>query len=214
MKIDLCYPFLLECCAQTNDMQWKNIFEDLAYGITPYGCFITKDSLACNLKTREFLYRLIPKDPAVLFHDITNLLRNKLNIMTREDIIREKEFIPLTEKMTSWSSIKKKNLRDALIEIFVIEKKNTFDLTLNQIKSLYSLINLGFLFKVLSSEDVIMNEGRIESIKGIDFQKCKINLNIDIFNMNVSSVPEIILGKKSMSEDWVKFLEHLQKNLL
>ena len=36
----------------------KYIFEDLAYGKTPYGAYFNKDFLCCSFKGKEFSYKL------------------------------------------------------------------------------------------------------------------------------------------------------------
>ena len=55
MKYKLIYPFFIECLQYTSDKFWKNVFEDLAYGITPAGTYINKDFLTCNYKDKEFI---------------------------------------------------------------------------------------------------------------------------------------------------------------
>ena len=48
--LELVYPFFLKCCEYTDDIFWKFVFEDLAYGKSPYGTYITKNFLCCNYK--------------------------------------------------------------------------------------------------------------------------------------------------------------------
>ena len=43
IKKDIVYPGFIECLQFTEDIFWENIFEDLAYGKTPYGTYISKD---------------------------------------------------------------------------------------------------------------------------------------------------------------------------
>ena len=60
----LVYPFLLKCCAFTNDNFWKYVFEDLAYGKPPYGTYITHNFLCCKYKDKEFSYKICDKKSA------------------------------------------------------------------------------------------------------------------------------------------------------
>ena len=58
IKKEIIYPIFLECCQYTTDIFWENVFEDLSYGKTPYGTYITKDFLCCNYKEKEFSYKI------------------------------------------------------------------------------------------------------------------------------------------------------------
>ena len=77
IKKEILYPVFLECLQFINDAFWENIFEDLAYGKTPYGTYINKDFLCCNYKNKEFSYKIEKKDPKTLYNDIYSLLGNK-----------------------------------------------------------------------------------------------------------------------------------------
>ena len=55
MKRELLYPFFIDCCAFTEDKFWKSVFEDLAYGIAPYGAYVSKGAIMCNYKDKEFI---------------------------------------------------------------------------------------------------------------------------------------------------------------
>ena len=66
MKKELLYPIFLECCQYTSDIFWENIFEDLAYGKTPYGTYVSKNFLICNNKKKNFSYKITFNDPKTL----------------------------------------------------------------------------------------------------------------------------------------------------
>ena len=59
--VELIYPFFIDCCKYTDDIFWKFVFEDLAYGKTPYGIYLTKNFLCCNYKGKEFSYKIDSK---------------------------------------------------------------------------------------------------------------------------------------------------------
>ena len=63
IKREIIYPIFLECCQFTDDKFWENVFEDLAYGKTPYGTYISKDFLCCSYKKKEFSYKIEKKLP-------------------------------------------------------------------------------------------------------------------------------------------------------
>ena len=67
-------------------LSWKYIFEDLAYGRTPYGTYITKDFLCCNYKGKEFSYKIdTTKTGEQLYNELYNILFNKFGLLSIED---------------------------------------------------------------------------------------------------------------------------------
>lgn len=215
MKPELIYPFFIECCKYASDRYWKSIFEDLAYGITPYGTYINKDFLTCNYKDKEFVYKIQKKNPKDIYNELYYIFKTKLSLMSREEIIQKKDDINnnLEDINTydDWASIKKKNLKEVMIERFVIEVKSKYNLTTKQSKNLVSIIFLGFVFKVFISSDVKVKEGKIECINGLDFSEGKIILKKNIYDMQVNVSPEILLNKKFMSDEWDRYVCDLQK---
>ena len=89
---EIVYPIFLECCQYAENTFWENIFENLAYGKTPYGTFISKDFLCCNYKKKEFSYKIERKCSKLLYQEVYNILTKKLGLMsTQEKITKQKE---------------------------------------------------------------------------------------------------------------------------
>ena len=138
---ELIYPILLKCCNYNVDSFWKFIFEDLAYARPPYGTYIVKNFLCCNYKNKEFSYKIDEnKDSEVLYNEIYDLLANKFGLMSDEDKkIKRIEFeqtqADFHENMCeNWSSIKKKNITQNLIENFVIKMKGKYKLNKKNVR--------------------------------------------------------------------------------
>jgi len=213
MKKELLYPFFIDCSLLTNDKFWKSVFEDLAYGIAPYGAFVNKGFIMCNYKDKEFVYKIVKKDTQDLYNDIYNLFTTKLNIISSEELSNKKRDIErFQEEMTDWSLIKKKTAKDVLIENWAIKMKNTHALSLKQTKYLISIIFLALVFKVILSKDIIIKNNAIESIIGVSFENGKILLEREIYNIQNNSSPDIIADKVNMSDEWAKYLSTLRKN--
>lgn len=217
IKKEIIYPIFLECLAFAEDIIWKNIFEDLAYGITPYGTYISKNFLCCSYKDKEFSYKIDSSMNAqVLYTDIYNLITKNLNILSNKEKNKKRlDFTQiendLKETQKSWSSIKKKNIKDILIEKFIIEMKNKFSLTIKQCKYLLSTIFVGFMLKILNNSHIVYENERIIQINGIEFKPGKIIIKKNIYNINCPFSPEIIFDKKSISENWEKHINILKK---
>lgn len=218
-KKEIIYPIFLECCQYTNDIFWENIFEELAYGKTPYGTYISKDFLCCNYKDKEFSYKIEKKKSCQLYNDIYSLLYKKLGLLSPRDKMRKKiDFYNIEEEIKesrkNWTSIRKKNIKDLLIENYVIDMKNKYSLTVKQSKYLLSVIFIAMIFKVITVKDIKYENGKIENIEGIDIEKKKINLRRDIYNIDSTVNRCIIIDSNLMSDNWNKYIGSIKKNLL
>jgi hypothetical protein len=216
MKREIIYPMFLKCSDYCNDNYWKNIFEDLAYGQTPYGTYISKGFFCCNYKNKEFSYKIEKKDSQKLYDDISSLCK-KIGLLSHNDKIQKKiDFRNLEndikEDREKWCNIRKKNLKDFLIENFVINMKKKYNLDNNQSKYLNYVIFLSMIFKIIGMKDVEYEDGEIKSIKGISFEEKKIILENDLFQYDGRKCI-LIDDKKFMSDSWEKYLTALKKNL-
>ena len=220
IKKEIIYPIFLVCCQYTSDIFWENVFEDLSYGKTPYGTYITKDFLCCNYKDKEFSYKIEKnKDPEVLYNDIFSLLSKKLGLLSQRDKIKKKiDFYNIEEDIKEgrkkWSNIRKKNIKDLLIEKYVIDMKNKHSLSVKQAKYLLSIIFIAMVFKVITVKDIQYENGKINHIDGIEFEKKKIILLRDVYNIETNFNSCILIEPNLMSYNWDKYLITLKKLIL
>ena len=219
VKKEIIYPIFLECCEFSEDTFWKNVFEDLSYGKCPYGTYITKDFFCCNYKNKEFSYKIEKKEPEILYNDIYELLSKKLGLLSHKDKIKKKiDFSILEDEIKenrkNWSNIRKKNIKDLLIENYVIEMKKKYSLSIKQSRELLSSIFIGMVFKVITVKDIEYSDGIIKNIDGISFKKKQIIFERDIYDFDINITPYIIVDKKSMSDNWEKYLDALRKLII
>ena len=215
IRKEILHPVFLECCQFVTDSFWMNIFEDLAYGKTPYGTYITKNFFCCSYKSKEFSYRIEKKDPLILYTDLYNLLTNNLGILSRKEKLKKQIDFNETESRIKetrqeWANIKKKNIKDLLIETYVIDMKNKYSLTVKQAKYLLSIIFTTLTFKVITNKDIEYSNGKIQNIEGINFKKHKIIVNRNIYNIipseNGRLSTTLLDNKKVMSDNWNLFV--------
>jgi hypothetical protein len=216
IKKEIIYPIFLQCCQYTNDVFWENVFEDLAYAKTPYGTYINKDFLCCNYKDKEFSYKIEKKDPKQLYEDVYDLLARKFGLLSQRDKLKKKiDFYNIEEEIKegrkNWSSIKKKNIKDLLIENYVIDMKNKFCLSLKQARYLLSIIFISMVFKVITIKDIHYSNGKIENIEGIQIKKKEIILERDIYNIESEFNNCILIESNLMSDNWEKYLNCIKK---
>jgi len=188
LKRDVIYPIFLKCLSCTDDIFWRETFEELSYGNCYQGSYISKGFLCSNVKGKEFVYKFIDKEPEKIFNDITKLLKDKLNIMSKSDrkiLINEFEQVEKALKdikKMDWSDIKRKSLKDILFQNFLIDMKYKYELKDSQIKCLYNSINLGLMLKSIKNTDIVYEDGEIKEIKGILFTNGKYTIEIDIYS--------------------------------
>jgi len=192
IKRDIVYPIFLKTIKYTVDHFWKDIFENLSYSICPTYTYINKGFLCCNLKGKEFVYKFIDKEPEKIYEDIYFILKDRLNIMSKnERTILLKEFEEVEESIKkiqkcNWNEIKKKGTKDILFQNYLIEMKKQYELSITQIKKLYNIINLCIILKSINNSDIDYSDGQIKNINGITFSKKKYKIEIDIYK-NIDS---------------------------
>ena len=154
------------------------------------------------------MYKFVDKSDLKMFQDICKLLKEKLNVMSDSD--KKVMYLEIqtiknelnTYKNADWGSIKKKGLKDILIQNYLIECKKKYEIGDYQIKKLYNLINLGIMLKSIDSTDVIYENGVITDINGINFNKGKYIVTIDIYSAleEDNSCTTKITGKKLLKD--------------
>jgi hypothetical protein len=217
IKREIIYPIFLECCHFATDIFWENIFEDLAYGKTPYGTYISKDFLCCSFKKKEFSYKIEKKDVKQIHDDIYKLFTTKLGLLSQKEKSKKKKVFNETEDIIkdsrkSWSDIRKKNLKELFVELYVTRMKNRYSLTMKQARYLFSVIMLSLTLKVINASDIEYVNGYITNIEGIEFEKRKIIIKKDLYNLDVGSYNSVNTGKKLMFDTWLKYLKELNKS--
>jgi hypothetical protein len=209
IRRDVLYPIFLKCLPYVEDEFWKDTFEELSYGNCYQGSYLSKGFLCSNVKGREFVYKFIDKEPEKIYNDISKLLKDKLNIMSKNDrrlLITEFEEVEKNLKNlknTEWNDIKKKSTKDILFQNFLIDAKKRYELRDSQLKCLYNSINLGLMLKSIKNTDIIYKNGEIQEIKGFVFSKGKYRIEVDIYSGLDDEVSKVVEKKEE------KFLRNL-----
>lgn len=214
---ELIYPVFLNCCQLIQNTFWKYIFEDLAYANAPYGTYITKNFLCCSYKNKEFNYKIEEtKEPKVLLEEIKSLLINRLGLLSQEDRISHRNIFDNINTMDdetndNWQSIKKKGIKNILIENYVIKCKAQYQLTVTQTKSLLSSIILGTIFKTITSDDIEYQKGKILNINCFQFKNKKFYITKNLYEGESTSQTNNTNDKKKLSDIWQKYITTLTK---
>jgi hypothetical protein len=216
-KKEIVYPFFLECCTFATDPFWENVFEDLAYAKPPQGVYISKNFLCCAYKGKEFTYKIERKDPQVLYNDIYNLLTGKLLLLSCKELHHKKQKFyeiekGLQEEYQEWSDIRKKTIRDVMIEQYTISMSKKHNLSLKLSKFLLAMIIVSLMFKTISSRDIVFADGKIEHIKGFLFEDGNVICQRPICQTNIPVTEERIEDHHMITicSLWPKYIEQFR----
>lgn len=184
MKTKTClqFPIYLRCCLYISDPFWKYLFEDFAYGKSIYGIILKDDGIHSIVRNKEFSISFEGKSDQDIANDICTNLATKLSILSERDHRYrrnkyENAYEQVMKNISCWHDIKKKKIKDLLIEQFVLNKKKEFELSLDLAKKLFSIIFVGIQFKTISSKHIVYHLGKIDHIHGIHFSKKQVAFN-------------------------------------
>jgi hypothetical protein len=217
MTRDVIYPVFLNCCQHTVDKYWENVFKELAFGNTPYGSYIHNMTFNCKASNGVIISILIDENNVKKTHDdIYNAIKTHLNILSPSERIQaQQDFNIIEDEMKKnrdvWSDIKRKNIKDVLIDIFVIKMSEKYNLGIYKSRYLRSMIQTGILFKAIDTHDIIMENGNITQINGITFENGNLHINLDLYNSDTTdTTPTNDFTKQKMSKLWDKYVSRLE----
>lgn len=212
MKREIIYPIFLECSLHATETFWTHIFEDMAYGKMPSGVYINNNFLCCGYKNKEFMYKIERKPIDIFYIEVYTLLHDKLDISSSEDKQRKKvEFSDyeniIKEQHKRWSDIKKKSIKDFLIEMFVVNSKIKYNLSVKCAQKLLVIITLALVFKAITAKDIEYNGTDITDINGIILYENGFDTLFDIYNITASDTvtKNEPYQKKYMCDNWYSY---------
>jgi len=214
---EITQPIFLKCCQYTVDKFWDKIFDDLAYGKMPFGVYFSRGFLCCSGKTTECVQVIEHQNPKLIHDKVYNFLNEKVGILSPTEKLNKQKEVEIIgqqnkDKRCNWVDIKKKNVKDLLIERFATNMKSLHNLTIKQTQYLISVIGMALMFKSITSKHIEMNDMVIQNIEGITFKKCEIIFDLDLYNTDSDkSMCSQEINKKSMIDHWVKYLFELNK---
>lgn len=213
IKKELKYPLFLKVSHHHSDVYWQCVFEDMAYDICPMGVYIdsTTFSVHCNLKGKQFNYKFINKPVDHIYNDLIHLFKTHLNMFSKNDYIKSRTALSdqLKVKFESWKDIKKKSIKDILLENFILSLRSRIECSYIQLKKLLSIIHMAVNFKVITNNDVIIdpNENKIIDIIGFNLDQ----LTKTSFLVEMNSIPKIDKSAEFTKTDmmllWKKFIK-------
>lgn len=199
------YPVFLKISSKMTDNFWRYIYEDLAYGKTPFGLYIQDNYLCCYIKSKEFSFKITDSTEESL-DELHLLLKKRAGILSDKDKIENKDTL-LNENIQQTKTIQKKSYRENLIQNYIISQGRKYTISMENLKKILMFLQNAFLFKVLSLSDLDIKEDKIHSIKGIVFKKNKIIIEHDLFsNIHSFHVSEDEIKKTNIIDLFSNFI--------
>ena len=161
-----------ECAQLIDDPYWKATFQQAAYGKLPRG-FIFKNNNITYKRGNKTQRIEVPENPVEAISVCINFFKNIAGIRSKID--QEREKLEIEESMSkikplnscNWSDIKRKRIRELLINSFIRTMSITMHLSKSETDQLSTLINIGFILGYFTSDSVVFENGSIKSIRGL-----------------------------------------------
>jgi len=175
------YEKFLNCQDHTLDNFWRSVFYSCAINKFPKGVKYdnNKNTLSVkyekNRKVKIDIFHLQMDDSLKLFEKLIFIFKELLDIRSEYDIsISKKEFddfrkLNEIDLDIEWKKLKPKSLKNNILMAFVSKEIKSKNIDQRKLKKIYNQLQLGFLFKYLSNDDVVYEKGEIISINGFDF---------------------------------------------
>jgi hypothetical protein len=186
------YNIFSECKDYTLDPYWQDIFEQCYLGKFPRNFKYTKNCVTLyeNNKISEIV-TVDEDDPPSFFKTVLSIFKKKLNLISDRDsnIQQIKLNIAKEQVKSNWKQLRQKNVKNNLLLNYVVDMKNKYNLSTTDTERLISSIRLGFIFKTIVSDDIVYIDGKIRSIKGIDFvhNGNRYEFTCNIFNYKIKN---------------------------
>lgn len=210
----------LEICKEyTLDEYWTQIFDLCSKGKFPKGMrIINENSLLVTTTKQKKNYQIpcIDDDSHhVLFEFMMGIFKNDLQMKSELDkhrlwnTYRETK---VEKDIKMWKDIKTKNLRQTMLENYVLKLKEEYKLNVNETRHLLNLIKFHLNMGRIPSNSIIIKNGQIDTITSIAVDPNNPSF-IDI-EYKDETKPERTADVKKPWLECEKFIQQRNKNAL
>lgn len=211
------YPIFLKCCQYLSDPFWIYLFEDMAYGKCPYGIILKDQCIYSVLKNREFTYSLRQpeKEISVMCEELCEIFSSKLHLLSQKDQFRYRnecqDYVTnYMKNMSHWNDIRKKNLKDLLLEQYSLKQKEKYQYSYAFTRKLFAIVFIGIQFKTILSKNIHYRNRAITKVDGISCQPSQIVCSFNIFIAKPCSSPAPSTKSSKLatkiSSSWKRYL--------
>lgn len=201
------FPIFEECKNYTLDRCWMDWFSNFACNRFPAG--VKYDSkhknLIIKIDNKPIEVIALPEDPPRLFTTLMTVMKQKLGMRSTRDLKIQKEEIEHAIKQRSidlecdFKKIKPKHLKDQLIMNYIISLKEKYGLSVSEYNVAVSIVQLGFQFKSITPDNVLYENGEIQDIDGLTFDKKTRKFSLPSYAKIPTKVEKISTADKFMT---------------
>lgn len=216
-KKEIIFQNILACQAFTDDEYWKTIIYNCARNkIKGMRYDKPKNVLQVRYDVKGKVQNesvTLPPSPEEVYKILMKYLKDMLRIQSDNDInINKKNVEDMRTKgeidlNCCWKKLKPRSIKTQILLDFSLSEVKKYNLPNSKSKDLYKIINLGFQFKKLTSNNVKYEKGIIVCIKGLEYNPKKkifeLTSNVVVSNKNTKH-PTKVNGVKKDVERWLK----------
>lgn len=199
----------------TNENLWKDTLLKCAQNKAPKRMVIQNSSRITLFINRSKEDIDLPIDDKEAFRVMIRAFKSLSMVSDSDRKAREEEFktswANKDVSFKSWSAVKQQRDKENLIVDFVLRKKHLFKCTDVQTKQLSRLITFGLAFKLLTADDMIMENGELISIEDLEYE----DNNLWILNREFQNKKPAKPTKKTkascLEEDMIKLIQNYNK---
>jgi hypothetical protein len=169
--------------------------------------------LVSTTKGHEFTYFIGDQDksPETIGNELIDILKKKMNFMSVSERLRKLDIFRNTKRKlkdklwsSQWVDIRRKKLKDQIIEMYVLKLKKNSSLSLTAAKYLLAAIIIGLIFKNIEPDVIKMKNGTITSIPSLKLVDGKWSFEKVDRTENFRVPQTSIKPKKTLYDIWVK----------
>jgi hypothetical protein len=174
------FPIFDRCKDYTLDNYWRDWFINCAHNKFPPGLRYDANHKSLLVKTAKSTESIILSDePIDTFKIMMRVFREMLEMKSAKDLQVQSDELEEARKKRAinleceWKKLKPRHIRDQFILNYIADMKKKYDLKAIETRQLASVIQLGFQFHNLTSDDVEYSSGIIHNIAGLCFDEKK-----------------------------------------
>lgn len=168
------------CSTYTPDAAWSEFLKECSFGKFPKGVKFEDNAIKCTRKKQTFT-EYIPKDAEKALEVIIQIFRDRLGIKTsRENKSASAKFNRrrAETRIQSWKDATTISARNSLIRHYVDRFSSVYFLTMKERNELLSLLELSIATKILGSDRIKVEDGKIIEIDGLMFNTFTRNISL------------------------------------
>lgn len=170
-----------ECFLQYANLEliphWRKIFEDCAHDLFPKGISYKEGIIYSKKGKKKPVTFVLPSQPKVAIEAFKKFLHKELGEISIDDMTKKRLNLDIALKQNAvskdikWSEIRAPTVKQQLITLYVAEMKKELELSEEEARNMKCVLNLGLNGKRITADDVIMENGKIVTINGVDFDE-------------------------------------------